>query len=194
MEYKQSELLALDFRSRCLLFLLPSLHWYFSQETYSNLGSESCDTLTLHTTLHISSVDQYMNYSGCIVREFIPMVLPCWLSAVWRSSVSNYSPCVRSSGPCTVSEAGTLGTYKWRLVFVVCGLILSSASPFSGVSLGLGVFCMPPIGVGLLMKVVFNLVKCCRDQEFDICMDGMAFPVVDGQHWLREAHSFILYL
>lgn len=33
---------------------------------------------------------------------------------------------------------------------------------------------MPPIGVGLLMKVVFNLVKCCRDQAFDICMDGMA--------------------
>lgn len=57
---------------------------------------------------------------------------------------------------------------------MVCGLILSSASPFSRVSLGLGVFCMPPIGVGLLMKVVFNLVKCCRDQAFDICMDGMA--------------------
>lgn len=34
-----------------------------------------------------------------------------------------------------------------KLVFVVCGLILSSASPFSGVSLGLGVFCMPPIVV-----------------------------------------------
>lgn len=57
---------------------------------------------------------------------------------------------------------------------MVCGLILSSASPFGGVSLGLGVFCMPPIGVGLLMKVVFNLVKCCRDQAFDICMDGIA--------------------
>lgn len=33
---------------------------------------------------------------------------------------------------------------------------------------------MPPIGVDLLMKVVFNLVKCCRDQAFDICMDGIA--------------------
>lgn len=33
---------------------------------------------------------------------------------------------------------------------------------------------MPTIGVGLLMKVVFNLVKCCRDQAFDICMDGIA--------------------
>lgn len=33
---------------------------------------------------------------------------------------------------------------------------------------------MPTIGVGLLMKVVFNLVKCCRDQACDICMDGIA--------------------
>lgn len=65
---------------------------------------------------------------------------------------------------------------------MVCGLILSSASSFSGVSLGLGVLCMPPIGVGLLMKVVFNLVKCCRDQTFDICMDGMAFTMADVQH------------
>lgn len=24
------------------------------------------------------------------------------------------------------------------------------------------------------MKVVFNLVKCCRDHAFDICMDGLA--------------------
>ncbi len=28
--------------------------------------------------------------------------------------------------------------------------------------------------LGLLMKVVFNLVKCCRDQAFDICTDGIA--------------------
>lgn len=34
-------------------------------------------------------------------------------------------------------------------------------------------FCMPSMGVGLLMKGVFNLVKCCRDKAFDICMDGM---------------------
>lgn len=32
------------------------------------------------------------------------------------------------------------------------------------------------------MKVVFNLVKCCRDQAFDICMDGIA--AVDGNHWV----------
>lgn len=61
------------------------------------------------------------------------------------------------------------------VVFVAHGLfILSSANPFSAVSLGLGLFCMPPVGVGLLMKVVFNLVKCCRDLPFDICMDGIA--------------------
>lgn len=40
--------------------------------------------------------------------------------------------------------------------------------------LGAGVVCVPPLGVGSLMKVVFNLVKCCRDQAFDIYMDGMA--------------------
>lgn len=121
-----------------------SLHLYFSQITSSNLDSESCNTLTLRTTFHIGPVDQYMNYSGCIAREFIPVVLPCWLSAVWRSSVGNYSPCVRSSRPCTVSEAGTLGTYKWRQVFVVCGLILSSASHL--------VLC--PWGWGLLLLLL----------------------------------------
>lgn len=52
------------------------LYWYFSQLRNSNLGFETCDTTMLHTTLHIGSVDQHMNYSGCIVREFIPMVLP----------------------------------------------------------------------------------------------------------------------
>ena len=40
--------------------------------------------------------------------------------------------------------------------------------------LGAGVVCMLLLGVGSLMKVVFNLVKCCRDQAFDIYMDGMA--------------------
>lgn len=156
------------------LLFFSSVLTPFVFPSYSNLGTESCDTLTLHTTSRNGSVDQHMNYSGCIFPEFIPMVFPCWLSAVWRSSVGNYSPCVRSSGLRTVSEAGTLGTYKWSLVFVACRLILSSASLFSSVSLGLGVFCMPPLGVGLLMKVVFNLAKCCRDHAFDICMDGRA--------------------
>lgn len=174
------------------VFCLASIG--ISPITHSNLGSESCDTLTQCTHLHISSVDQYMNYSGCTVSEFIPMVLPCWLSAVWRSSVGNYSPCVQSSGPCTVSEAGTLGTYKWSLLFVVCGLILSSASLFSTVSLGLGVFCMPSMGVGLLMKVVFNLVKRCRDKAFDICMDGMVLQWLIGSTGLeRPTPLFSVY-
>lgn len=58
-------------------------------------------------------------------------------------------------------------------------LILSFASLFGGVSLGLGVFCMPQIGDDLLMKVVFNLAKGCRDHVFDICMDGIVL-----QRWV----------
>ena len=38
--------------------------------------------------------------------------------------------------------------------------------------------------LGSLMKVVFNLVKCCRDQAFDICMDGIAIQWLMGSSGL----------
>lgn len=39
------------------------------------------------------------------------------------------------------------------------------------------VFCIDPLGVGLLMMVVFNLLRCCRDKAFDMCMNGIPL------HW-----------
>lgn len=139
-------------------------------------------------------VDQYMNYPGCIVAEFIPVALACWLSAVWRSSVGNYSPCVGSSGPCTVKWSWHIRNIQMKpVVFVAHGLfILSSANPFSAVSLGLGLFCMPPVGVGLLMKVVFNLVKCCRDRSSIWYLYGWdSITTVNGVGF-RDGVSFIL--
>lgn len=156
------------FQQHCILgCLLPYLIFLSDSITLA----QSHVTPTLNTALPISCVDQYMNYSACFVHEFIPLVLPCWLSAVWRSSVSNYSLCVGSVGPRTVRGPGALAKYKWRLALALW-TVLSSASPFAGVSLGLGVFCMLLLGTGWLMKVGFNLVKCCRDQGFGMRIEA----------------------
>lgn len=73
----------------------------------------------------------------------------------------------------------------------LCGVptyFLSFASPFSAVSLELGVLYTPVIGAGLLMKAAFNLVKCCRDEVFDICIDG-----IGKQRWTGLIMSGVLF-
>lgn len=97
---------------------------------------------------------------------------------------------------CSKQQA-VYGEQSWHIRNIQMKASLCSAwtyfklcQPFSVVSLVLrGVFCMPPIGFGLLMKGVFNLVKCCRDHAFDICMDGM---VLQWRMWTNGLEKLSL--
>lgn len=53
---------------------------------------------------------------------------------------------------------------------------------------------MPPIGAGWLMMLVFNLVKCCRDQGFGICMEGIALHRPMGTMGLERPTTHSLFV